>query len=50
MSASALEMQVPDAFVQAIAERVADLLADNLSRTSPSEPWIGVEQPQSTYP
>jgi excisionase family DNA binding protein len=44
MSAGALELQVPDAFVQAIAERVADLLADNLSGASPSEPWIGVEQ------
>jgi excisionase family DNA binding protein len=44
MSAGALELQVPDAFVQAIAERVADLLADNLSGAGPSEPWIGVEQ------
>jgi excisionase family DNA binding protein len=44
MSAGALELQVPDAFVQAIAERVADLLADSLSGASPSEPWIGVEQ------
>jgi excisionase family DNA binding protein len=44
MSAGALELQVPDAFVQAIAERVAELLADNLSEASLSEPWIGVEQ------
>lgn len=44
MSVGTLELQVPDAFVQAIAERVADLLADNLTEASPSEPWIGVEQ------
>ena len=31
MSAGNLELQVPDMFVQAIAERVADLLADSLS-------------------
>src|ERR1039458_5140768 len=44
MSAGNLELQVPDMFVQAIAERVADLLADSLPASSPSEPWIGVEQ------
>ena len=42
MSTGNLELQLPDMFVQAIAERVADLLADSLTR--PSEPWIGVEQ------
>ena len=31
MSAGNLELQVPDMFVQAIAERVADLLVDSLS-------------------
>ncbi len=44
MSAGNLELQVPDMFVQAIAERVADLLVNSPSATSPSEPWIGVEQ------
>jgi excisionase family DNA binding protein len=44
MSAGALELQVPDAFVQAIAERVAELLTDSLAGGSTPEPWIGVEQ------
>jgi hypothetical protein len=37
MSAGNLELQIPDMFVQAVAERVAELLADNLEvvRTSP---------------
>jgi excisionase family DNA binding protein len=43
MSPGNLELHVPDIFVQAIAERVADLLAESLSETVPSEPWIGVE-------
>jgi excisionase family DNA binding protein len=43
MSAANLELQVPDMFVQAIAERVADLLVDSLTETMSSEPWIGVE-------
>ncbi len=44
MSAGTLELQVPDVFVQAIAERVAELLADSLAGGSAPEPWIGVEQ------
>ncbi len=44
MSAGALELQVPDAFVQAIAERVAELLTDSLAGGITPEPWIGVEQ------
>jgi len=44
MSAGTLELQVPDVFVQAIAERVAELLADSLAGGSTPEPWIGVEQ------
>jgi excisionase family DNA binding protein len=44
MSAGALELQVPDAFVQAIAERVAELLADSLAGGGQPEPWIGVGQ------
>jgi excisionase family DNA binding protein len=44
MSAGALELQVPDVFVQAIAERVADLLTDSLAGGNPPEPWIGVGQ------
>lgn len=43
VSAGTLELQVPDAFVQAIAERVAELLTDSLAGGSPPEPWIGVE-------
>jgi excisionase family DNA binding protein len=44
MSAGTLELQVPDAFVQAIAERVAELLTDSHVGGSSPEPWIGVEQ------
>jgi excisionase family DNA binding protein len=44
MSAGTLELQVPDVFVQAIAERVAHLLADSLAGGDSPEPWIGVEQ------
>jgi excisionase family DNA binding protein len=44
MSAGTLELQVPDVFVQAIAGRVAELLADSLAGGSAPEPWIGVEQ------
>jgi excisionase family DNA binding protein len=44
MSAGTLELQVPDVFVQAIAERVAELLANGLAGSSAPEPWIGVEQ------
>jgi excisionase family DNA binding protein len=44
MSAGTLELQVPDVFVQAIAERVAELLANSLAGSSAPEPWIGVEQ------
>jgi len=44
MSAGHLELQVPDMFVEAIAARVAGLLADSLSGATPPEPWIGVEQ------
>jgi hypothetical protein len=39
---NAIELQIPDRFVQAIAERVADLLADVPERLSAPEPWIGV--------
>jgi excisionase family DNA binding protein len=39
-----LELQVPDAFVQAIADRVAELLTDTLAGGSAPESWIGVEQ------
>jgi excisionase family DNA binding protein len=44
MSASALELRVPEAFAHAIAERVADLLAASLNTASQPEPWVGVEQ------
>jgi len=39
---SALSLAVPEALVEAVAQRVADLLAE---RSAPEpEPWIGVEQ------
>ncbi len=44
MRTGTLELQVPDAFVQAIAERVAELLTDSLAGGGAPEPWIGVEQ------
>jgi hypothetical protein len=39
---ASLELAVPAAVLELVAERVADLLADRLSPAGP-EPWAGVE-------
>ncbi|HEV3071413.1 MAG TPA: helix-turn-helix domain-containing protein [Solirubrobacteraceae bacterium] len=44
MNDGTIELKVPDVFVQAIAERVADLLADTPRRAGRPEPWIGVNE------
>ncbi len=44
MNAGTVELRVPDVFVQAIAERVADLLAETRRHADAPEPWIGVDQ------
>ncbi len=44
MKADNIELKVPDVFVQAIAERVADLLANAPQSDGKPEPWIGVDK------
>jgi excisionase family DNA binding protein len=44
MNAGTFELQVPDGFVQAIAERVTNMLAGRIQVASTPEPWIGVDQ------
>jgi excisionase family DNA binding protein len=44
MSAGAVELEISDALLQALAEHLARLLADTFELSNVPEPWIGVEQ------
>lgn len=44
MSQPTLSVAVPDALVEAIAQRVVQLLGETDTRSAPASPWLDVDQ------